>query len=58
MKSGKTNIKHFFKLIIQFKYLNIKIFRFRFSGGININSITHEIYMNIRIVHTLRADWL
>ena len=25
-------------------------------GGINI--ITHAIFMKIRIVHTLRADWL
>ena len=30
--------------------------RFIFIGVINI--ITHAIFMKIRIVHTLRADWL
>ena len=31
-------------------------FRFRFIAGINI--ITHAIFMKIRIVNTLCADWL
>ena len=29
---------------------------FSFIGGINI--ITHAIFMKVRIVHSLRADWL
>ena len=37
-------------------YLNNTHFRFIFIGGINI--ITHAIFMKIRIVHMLRADWL
>ena len=37
-------------------YLINKKNRFSFIGGINI--ITHAIFMKIRIVHTLRADWL
>ena len=41
---------------MQFKYLNNNKFRFRFIGDINI--ITHVIFMKIRIVHKLRADWL
>ena len=31
-------------------------YSFGFIGGINI--ITHAIFIKIRIVHTLRADWL
>ena len=37
-------------------YLNNNIFRFSLISGIHI--ITHVIFMKIRIVHTLRADWL
>ena len=37
-------------------YLNNTNVRFSFIGGIHI--ITHAIFMKIRIVHTLRADWL
>ena len=37
-------------------YLNNTKIRFSFIGGINI--IMHAIFMKIRIVHTLRADWL
>ena len=37
-------------------YLNNNIFRFSLLGDITI--ITHVIFMKIRIVHTLRADWL
>ena len=46
--------------MIQFKYLQYYLnntnFRCSFIGGINI--ITYTIFMKIRIVHTLRADWL
>ena len=41
---------------MHFKYLNNKNFRFSFIGGINI--ITHAIFMKIRLIHTLLADWL
>ena len=44
------------QLIIQFKFLNNTNFIFRFIGGINIT--TNAIFKNIRIVHTLRSDWL
>ena len=37
-------------------YLNNNNFRFSFIGVINI--ITHAVFMKIRIVHVLRADWL
>ena len=37
-------------------YLNNTNFRFSFIGCISI--ITHAIFVNIRKVHTLRADWL
>ena len=37
-------------------YQNNTHFIFSFIGGINI--ITHTIFMKIRIVHTLRVDWL
>ena len=39
---------------MQVKYLNNKMFRFRFIGGINI--ITHAIFMKTRIVHTQCAS--
>ena len=42
--------------MITFKYLNNKKIRFSFIGVIYI--IMHAIFMNIRIVHTMRADWL
>ena len=32
------------------------MFRFSFIGGITIT--IHVIFINIRIIHTLRADWL
>ena len=41
---------------MQFKYLNNKMFRFSFIGGITI--ITYAIFIKIRIIHTLDADWL
>ena len=37
-------------------YLNNTNFKFIFIGG--MNTIKYAIFMNIRIVHTLRADWL
>ena len=38
------------------KYQNNNFFRFSFICGIYI--ITHVIFMKIRIVHTLKSDWL
>ena len=43
-------------IIIQIRYINNNIFRFSLIGGINI--ITHAIFMKIRIVVMLHADWL
>ena len=39
-----------------FKYINDTHFIFSFIDGIII--ITHAIFMKIRIVHTLRTNWL
>ena len=41
---------------MQFKYLYNKKKLFSCIGSINI--IDHAIFMKIRLVHTLRADWL